>query len=75
MEEEFMAIRQNETCDMMPIPNEVKPISCKMGLQSKKMSNGSIESYKDRLIARGFSQQYGLDNDETSSPVAKITTI
>ena len=39
------------------------------------LSNGSIERYKTRYVAQGFSQGYGLDYDETFSPMAKITII
>ena len=41
----------------------------------KHRLDGSIEKYKARLIARGFSQQYGLDYDETFSLVANIIIV
>ncbi|KAJ9565416.1 hypothetical protein OSB04_001382 [Centaurea solstitialis] len=75
MEEEITALEQNQTWELVPRPRDIKPISCKWVYKIKRRPDGSIERYKARLVARGFSQQYGLDYDETFSPVAKITTI
>jgi len=75
MEEEINALEQNQTWDLVPKPKNVKPISCKWVYKLKHHPDGSIERYKARLVARGFSQQYGLDYDETFSTVAKLTTI
>lgn len=57
MEDEIQALKENQTWDLVP---DVKPISCKWVY---KGPDGSIERYKARLVARGFSQQYGLDYD------------
>lgn len=41
----------------------------------KLRSDGSIERQKVRLMAKGFHQQFGIDNTKTFRPVIKSTTI
>ena len=75
MEEEILALKQNPTWNLVPKPEGVKPLSCKWVYKLKIRPNGMIERYKARLVVRGFSQEYGIDYDETFSTVAKITTV
>ena len=56
-------------------PKDVKPISSKGVYKVKTCADGLVKRYKACLVAQGFSQQYGLDYDETFSPVAKITIV
>ena len=46
-----------------------------MDLQDKHVVDGSIEKYKEILVARGFSQKEGIDYEETFAPVARYTSI
>jgi hypothetical protein len=41
----------------------------------KTHSDGSLERYKARLVARSFQQEQGRDYDETFAHVAHMTTI
>ncbi|KAJ0771566.1 putative RNA-directed DNA polymerase [Helianthus annuus] len=75
MQEETEALYRNETWELVPKPDGVKPVSCKWVYKLKQKADGSVERFKARLVACGFSQEYGVNYEETFSPVAKLTTV
>jgi len=72
---ELQALENNHTWVLTPLPPGKKAIGCKWIYRTKFKSDGSIDKYKARLVAQGYSQQFGIDYDETFAPVAKMTTV
>ncbi|XP_071685269.1 uncharacterized protein [Lolium perenne] len=54
MEQEYNALLRNETWTLVPSPPRVNIIDSKWVFKVKKHSDGSIERYKARLVARVF---------------------
>jgi hypothetical protein len=75
MTEEYQSILNNDVWDIVPRPEGKSVVTSKWIDKIKHAVDGSVEKYKARFVARGFSQVEGVDYDETFSPVARYTSI
>jgi hypothetical protein len=76
MNEEYDTLVKNKTWRLVPSHHgNQNIIDCKWVYKIKKKSDGSIDRYKARLVAKGFKQCYGIDYEDTLSPIVKSATI
>ncbi|KAM2907145.1 hypothetical protein COP2_046815 [Malus domestica] len=75
MHDELKALNENKTWSVVDIPKGKKAVGSRWIYKTKFNSNGTIERHKARLVARGFTQTYGIDYKETFAPVAKMNTV
>ena len=56
MHEEMESIYRNHTWDLVELPKGRTPIGCKWLYKPKINADGSVEKFKVRLVAKGYSQ-------------------
>ncbi|KAL8108993.1 hypothetical protein AgCh_025187 [Apium graveolens] len=61
--------------NIVPAPNNRSVIGTKWVFRNKTDENGVVTRNKSRLVAKGYSQEEGIDYDETFAPVARLEAI
>jgi len=65
----------NRTWSLVPFYSSMNVVGNRWVYRIKRRVDGSIECYKVPLVARGFTQQEGIDYSETFSSVIKQATV
>ncbi|RDX84427.1 putative mitochondrial protein, partial [Mucuna pruriens] len=72
--EEMETLEKNSTWEIVDRPKDKRVVGCRWIYTVKCKSDGTLEKYKTRLVAKGYTQTYGIDYEETFIHVAKINT-
>ncbi|XP_077222160.1 uncharacterized protein LOC143856003 [Tasmannia lanceolata] len=75
MRDELESMAKNQVWDLVELPKGANAIGCKWAYKIKRDSAGNNERYKERLVAKGFTQKEGIDSHETFLPVSKKDTL
>ena len=75
MIEEYQCIIKNDVWDVVPRPEGKLVVTSKWIYKIKHAADDSIEKYKARFVACGFSQKEGIDYEDTFAPVSRYTSI
>ena len=75
MIEEYDSILKNDVWTVVPRPHGKSVVTSKWLYKIKHAADGSVEKFKARFVARGFSQKEGIDYDEIFAHVARYTSI
>ena len=71
MSTEYEALMENKTWVLVDLPPGKKPIKTKWVFRTKRGVTGEIESYKARLVGKGYAQRKGVEYEETYAPVIR----
>jgi len=75
MNYKLKAPKKNGTWVMIEQPAGKKLVGCKWIYIVKCRSDGSVDMLKAKLVAKGYTQFYGIDYQETFGSLAKLNSI
>lgn len=71
MLEEFKALIRNGIWELVPLAPTQNLVGCKWVFRIKRNSDGTVHHYKAWLVAKGYTQQLGIDYTKTFGLVIK----
>nr|GFA33149.1 retrotransposon protein, putative, Ty1-copia subclass [Tanacetum cinerariifolium] len=75
MDKEMKSMNVNKVWIVVDRPSNAKVVRNKWLYKKKTDMDGKVHTYKARLVAKGCTQTFGIDYQETFSPVADIRAI
>ena len=72
---ELDSLKANGTWELVERPADGDVVDSKWVLHTKKDSAGEIDKRKARLVARGFTQIYGINYTEPFAPVVRLSSV
>nr|GEU52013.1 hypothetical protein [Tanacetum cinerariifolium] len=75
MNAEIQSMIDNMVWVLVVLPPGCKTVRSKWIFKKKTDMDGIVHTYKARRVAKGYTQLYGLDYEETFSPIADIRAI
>ena len=71
---ELTGIKDHGTFQTVDLPEGRVPITCRWVYDIKRNKNGSIKTFKARLVVQGFKQREGIDFSKTFSSTTQLRT-
>src|SRR5919202_809639 len=75
MQEELTQFERNKVWNLVPPPTDASILGTQCIHRNKLAAHGVVIRNKARLVAQGYSQEEGIDYDETFAPVARLEAI
>ena len=75
MVEKYDSIMKNQVWEVVPRPQGKKVVGSRSIYKVNHAADTSVEKYKVRSVAKGFSQKEGIDYEETFTLVSRHSSI
>ena len=75
MKIEMESMDSNQVWELVEPPANIKSIGYKWDYKRKRGLDGKVETFKAKLVAKGFTQRESIDFQETFSPIVMLMSI
>ena len=75
MKDEINALKKNKTFEVVDKPIGRNIVGSKWVFKTKRNADGTLERYRARAVAQGFTQAPGFDFEDTFAPVIRYESL